>query len=231
MAGCVAALCFVWACERAGFESLGALIPPPVRFEPRDAGQPLPPTEVAGSSADAVPDAALSAAAGAAGGPAAGSGGGAGASGASGAGGAGGAKALDPVSGTLGTTPFNTKVGYVVGRSDELGTTTLYLIDSSVTCQQISSLAWLNDLPSSVHVIEIAFQSTAATGTTLTSSLVSYAKGGSYSFTKARAMTSSLLLTQNKPAIAVDGTLSATFASGSVMGAFHAAACATGMTF
>jgi hypothetical protein len=44
-------------------------------------------------------------------------------------------------------------------------------------------------------------------------------------------MTSALVLSQNKPAIAIEGTLSATFASGSVTGAFHAAACASGMTF
>jgi hypothetical protein len=231
MASCVAAFCFVCACERAAFESLGALRPPPVPVETHDAGQPMPPEEVAGSGAGGGPDAAVSMAAGAAGGLAAGSGGVAGASGGSGAGGGGGAKAPGPVSGTLGTTAFNAKVGYVVGRSEELGTTTVYLLDSSVTCQQLSSLAWLNDLPNSVHVIEIAFLSTASTGTTLTSSLVSYATGGSRSFTKARAMTSALVLSQNKPAIAIEGTLSATFASGSVMGAFHAAACASGMTF
>jgi hypothetical protein len=225
---CAGALCLLTACERAGFESLGALAPTP-QLEPRDAGSPTMPQAIAGSSASPAPDAAMPSAAGSAGLAAVSGGMGGGASGTDG--GAGGNGAPKPLTGMVGTTAFAVKSGFVVENADELGTTNVYLLDSSVTCQQISTRAWLNGLPSSVHVIEIAFASASTPGTTLSTSSISYATGGMYSFTKMRAETSTLMLTQNKPKSVVEGTLMATFSSGSVMGAFHADACASGMSF
>jgi hypothetical protein len=225
------ALCSAPACQQTSFESLGVL-PAPRQFEPSDAGNPLVPVNPVAAGAGAGPAAAVPPAAGSAGAPAAGSGGGSSGGTAGAGGGSAGGGAPSPLTGSVGTKRFDmVKTAFVIGNPDEPGTTTVYLLDSSVTCSQISLLAWLTQLPTSVHVVEIVFSNAAPTGTALTSSAVSYASGGMYSFAKTHATTSSLVLSLNKPATAVEGTLTATFATGSVMGLFHADVCASGVSF
>jgi hypothetical protein len=241
-----AALGWISGCERASFESLGVL-PAAVQPPSRDAGVSSPAPAAADSSAAVLPvagrDVTVAIPSSPAGAAAAGSdvvsglgaggsaamGGVGGVAAAGGMGGAGGGPS--PVMGTLGQNPFDVKAGYVVGLSDDLDTTTLYLFNASVTCDQISNLAWLAQLPANVQVIELMFPSNAATGSAVVGSLISYARGGTYSFSKTFATGYTLVLSANTPLGAVDGTLKATFPSGSVMGAFHAGFCATGLGF
>ena len=123
------------------------------------------------------------------------------------------------------------KAGYVIGYSDELGTTTLYLIDSAVGCDEISGFAWLNQLPASTHVIEVMYPSAATLGSVVAGSVVSIAHGNMFSYSKARATSQTLVLSQNNASGVVEGMLEATFSSGSVKGKFHAELCATGLNF
>ena len=115
--------------------------------------------------------------------------------------------------------------------TDEFGTTTVYLIDTAVSCNDISSLAWLTQLSSDVQVIELSFASSAMTGVPLSNSVVSYAHGGMISFTKTLASAHTLILSENTAGGTVSGTLNATFSSGSVGGDFQADFCATGVGF
>jgi hypothetical protein len=223
------------ACERASFESLGML----AARSPRESTAGRSTIAQAGTEGEHTADAGLNPAAANNAGTAAAAGGSAGFSGGAGSVTAGtfaaaGSGAEPPgLTGSFGTMPFvAVAAGYVVGRTEEMSsTTTLYLIDSPVTCDAISSFAWLNGLPGSVQVIEVTFPSSASTGTTVTASVVSYAHGGMFSFMKSRASTHSLVLSRNMSLGAVEGTLSATFSSGAVSGAFRAGFCATGMAF
>jgi hypothetical protein len=149
-----------------------------------------------------------------------------GSGGASGGGGSPGAPAA--LSGSLTGAAFTVQAGFVSGLSDEFQTTTLYLFDSAISCSQLSTLAWLSQLPSTARVIEITFPTTASTGSPVTGSTVSYARGGTYAFSTMRASTSKLILSRVTQGGAVDGTLMASFGAGSVDGAFHADFCATG---
>ena len=233
----IAAMGGALGCERMGLESLGTLRPeqPRVTAMAADAGSAQP---MAAGNAPALGnvDAGMPLPAagnpspvtvGSAGAPGSGGAGVAGAAGAAGAAGMPGA-----LTGNFGSTPFaSVKAAYVVGNSDEFGFTTMYLIDSSVTCSQVSRLAWLNQLPASVQVIEVMFSRSAMAGSAAIDCLVSFAHGGMYSFTKSGSSMRVLMLSQYMQGGAVDGTLDATFPSGSVSGAFHASYCASGVSF
>lgn len=230
-----ALLCLLTACEGASFESLGTLSSSSTASAPADRDAVAP---AAGSSPQlqlvAAPGVAAgtagatASAAGASGGAAAASMGAIGTSAAAGSRGSAGTPAA--LSGKIGDS-FAVRSGYVSGLSDELEQTTLYLFDSVVSCAAISTLAWLSQLPSTVQVIEVAFPARAPIGSPVLGSSVSYARGGTYSFTKTRASTSSLLLSDVSRAGTVDGTLTASFASGGVSGTFHAEFCASGTAF
>jgi hypothetical protein len=240
--GLALACCAIVACERASFESLGmrrATMTHPVDLQ--EAGELDAESELAGSSASPV-DAGIVTPLAGIGAPVAGSGG---ASGMAAAGGRSGTAEVDAGTGAagaagtagelVGTFPPKTfdsvKSGFVVGRSDELGTTTAYLLDHSVTCDEISKFAWLAGLPEDVQVLEIMFPSSAKTGTPVTGSIISHAQGGMYSFSKTIANMRMLVLSRNETAGVVEGALQATFSSGAVSGVFHAEFCATGMSF
>lgn len=225
------ALCAVTACQRANFESLGTLLErarpsdppvlPPVAGEPGGAGTGF---EAGAGGNEPAPPAAGSGEAGA----------GASGSAAAGSGGAGGAAgARSDLTGSLGPNlPFaSVQSGYVIGRSSEFGTTTLYLLDHKVDCDALSSLGWLSKLPADVQVIEVMFLANATTGTPVTSSLISRAHGGMYGFSKTAAQSHVLVLTRNSDDGVIEGNLMATFSSGAVSGTFHADFCASGMSF
>jgi hypothetical protein len=129
--------------------------------------------------------------------------------------------------------PFEeVEAAYVVGYADEeLGTTAVYLIDSPITCDQVSGFAWLASLPSDVQVIELKFPRTTAPGSVLNDALVSHAHGGTYSFSKVLATAHTLVVTRNSTGGVVEGTLQATFAEGTVAGSFKANLCPTGLSF
>jgi hypothetical protein len=238
------ALCAASACENASFESLGTRRYVAARPRPalRDAGASdaaIDSSVSTGGSFASPGDAAIVLPVAGSGDPAAGSGGASGMVAASGSGGtatagaAGEAGGTAPLTGSFAPKTFDgVKAGYVIGRSDEFGTTTVYLLDRSVTCDEISTFAWLAGLPADVQVIEIMFPTTAMTGSATTGSvIVSYAEGGKYSFSKTIASARTLVLSRNDVGGVVEGTLDATFASGSVSGVFHADFCADGMSF
>jgi hypothetical protein len=237
---CVAALAGLSGCERASFESLGTLV------------SRLPNPPLAGALADTAGDAAeppdvpsepaLSAGSEAAGAPAAGGGGnvaagagppaGAGAAGSGPAGQGGSVAPSGPLTGSFPPLSFaSVQSAWVIGRSDEYGATTVYMIDAALSCDEVSSFAWLTSLPDEVQVIELMFASSASTGVRSSDIVVSYAHGGMYSFMKTPASMRTLTLSQNSSAGAVAGRLDAAFPSGSVSGDFRAEYCATGTSF
>lgn len=218
------------ACERADFESLGTFMTRAIT-QSYDAGSPASEPEPADMPIVTV-DAGLAAAT-AAGQPAAAGGGTGGAAGSAGQAGTGGStEPPGELSGILDTTPFTeVEAAYVIGRSDEFGTTTVYLIDSSVTCDQVSKILWLAPLPSKVQVIEVSFPSSAPLNTPVTGAIVGYARGGMYGFQKTLASARTLILSQNVSGVEVAGTLEATFGAGRVSGTFRAQFCANGVSF
>lgn len=215
------------ACQSASFESLGLLQP--------SSSERLPPTPDAGKidatpgpmAIDAsVPKSPVDPTAGAsAGSPAVAAVSGSGGMSA----GSGSAGAPASLIGDVDGMPFTAQAGYVAGLSEEYRTTILYLFDSAVSCDQISTFAWLSQLPTTVHVIEVRYPTSAATGSPVAGASVGYARGGMYSFSKTRASALSLVLSSSMQNSSVDGTLSATFSSGGVEGLFHADFCATGI--
>jgi hypothetical protein len=220
------------ACEHASFESLGTRPPVELRLDAGAADKkPSSGDDPAGSSADATNTAQ------------AGSGGFAMDSGAAGmltAAGSSGGTVMDTstpqdklgLTGSFDTKMFESvQTAFVIGRSDEFGTTTVYLLDHSVTCDAISSFAWLVALPAEVQVIEIMFLSTTATGSLASGSVISHADGGMFSISKDLASMQSLVLSRNETGGVVEGLLDATFSSGHVSGRFHAEFCASGMSF
>jgi hypothetical protein len=215
------------ACERASFESLGTR--PDVEQRRRvaqpEAGtaemKPSPVEDPAGSSA-VVTDTASAG------------------SGSLAAAGSGGGTVMDPgtpqdtleLTGSFAPKTFaSVQSAFVIGRSDEFGTTTVYLLDHSVTCDEISTFAWLIGLPADVQVIEIMFRSTSATGSLVAGSLISHAEGGMFSISKDISSMQSLVLSRNESGGVVEGLLTATFSTGHVSGRFHAEFCATGKSF
>jgi hypothetical protein len=233
----VVAFALCASCEQASFESLGTR--PAVALRPRvtgpDAGttdmQPSPGGEPAGSSAVATDTANAGA-----GGLAVDSG----TAGMLAAAGSGGIAVTDTdapqdttgLTGRFEPKPFESvQAGFVVGRSDEFGTTTLYLLDHPVTCDEISTFAWLVGLSADVQVIEIMFPSTAVTGSLVSGSVISHAEGGMFSFSKNIASMRSLVLSRNETSGVVEGLLDATFSEGHAGGTFHAEYCASGMAF
>jgi hypothetical protein len=135
------------------------------------------------------------------------------------------------LTGTLGMMPFSARVGYICGEGEEYDTVTLYLFDTMVSCAEISGFAWLAQLPSSVHVIEIVVPMTAPVGSPVSGSRVSAMRGGTYSFAKTLASTSKLVLTSAQPRTSIEGNLTATFAApDEVDGFFHADFCETART-
>jgi hypothetical protein len=145
------------------------------------------------------------------------------------------AGAPDPMlglTGMFGPKSFSAvKAAFVIGLTGEFGTTTVYLLDHPVTCEEISSFGWLAGLSTEVQVIEIMFLTMSATGTLVTSSVISHGEGGMLSLSKTVANPRTLVLSRNEAAGAVDGQLDATFSSGRVSGTFHAEFCSSGMRF
>lgn len=136
------------------------------------------------------------------------------------------------LTGTYETKPFEAvQTAFVIGRSDEFGTTTAYLLDHSVTCDGISTFAWLGGLSADVQVIEIMFPSATSTGSLVDFSVISHADGGMFSISKDIASMQSLVLSRNESGGVVEGLLDATFSAGHVSGRFHAEFCASGMSF
>jgi hypothetical protein len=234
---CVAALLSCAACERAGFESLGtlAVAAAGTRNAALDAGAPAQPTiaDAAPPMTSSAPDPPAPTTLTNAGQPAADGGRGQAGSAGRGSGGSGGsANAPSGLHGDPNSMQFDgVASAYVAGLSDEYGTTTVYLLDDSVTCTQLSSFAWLASLPSNVLVLEVSFPSTAKLGNVVSDSVVSVAHGGMYSFNKVPAVSNTLVLSRNVMGGIVEGTLQAMFPSGSVTGSFHADFCASGLSF
>jgi hypothetical protein len=146
-------------------------------------------------------------------------------------GGADGASGATNITGMLGSAPVKPIVSaFLVTTSP--GETIIYLIAGPVTCAQISISGWLPSIAAGTQVIEIIFPSTTTTGmVSIPSGEANYAFGGMSSLTETVATSGSINITKNTPNTAIEGTVTATYASGSIMGSFHANYCAGGMAF
>jgi hypothetical protein len=162
-----------------------------------------------------------------------GSGAGAGASSGHGdaGGGADGAAGATNITGMLGSAQVKPIVSaFLVTTSP--GETIIYLIAGPVTCAQISISGWLPSIAAGTQVIELIVPSTTTTGmVSIPSGEANYAFGGMSSLTETVATSGSINITKNTPNTAIEGTVTATYASGSIMGSFHADYCAGGMGF
>jgi hypothetical protein len=216
--------CSLAACSPERFESLGSVLPDqPVPGPSRDAG--VTPVIVDASAADA--GTMMKQTAGQSGAAAQG-----GAGGSAAAAGGGGITPMPPaLTGAFGAMPFSVQAAYLCGEAEEDGTATLYLFDHKIICAEVSGFAWLSQLPTTVNVIEIVFPMSSVLDTPVTGSRVSYMRGGTYSFAKTPASTSTLVLTRAALQDSVEGNLTATFGSlGNVSGFFHADFCETART-
>lgn len=131
----------------------------------------------------------------------------------------------------LGTTPVNPIVSaYWINTSP--GETIVYLIAGQVSCSQLGTTGWLTSIPAGTQVIELVMPSTTTTGmVSIPSGEANYAFGGMSSFTETTATSGTINITNNNPMGAIDGTVSAMYAQGSIMGSFHADYCPGGMGF
>jgi hypothetical protein len=137
------------------------------------------------------------------------------------------------VTGTLGSAPLAPIVTALVSANAGNNETIIYMLTSAVTCSQISSPGWLGSIPASTQVVEIVIvPATTVTGTfPVPGSEVNYANGGQISLFETNASSGSITVTQIAPQGVIEGTVSATYPSGSISGSFHAEYCATGQGY
>ncbi len=143
------------------------------------------------------------------------------------------------ISGTYGTAAIlPIQSGLWIGTPDNANETGggpfVYLFSGPITCDQLSQgNGWLNTLPNGTQVMELLI------GTTSTSmgspaaphagpgvAEINYAIAGGSG--ESRATAGNVALTSYTPDVWVEGTMTATFPSGSASGTFHADWCATG---
>jgi hypothetical protein len=158
------------------------------------------------------------------------SGGTGGSGGMSGAGGTG--AGANNVTGTLGTAPLMPIMSALVAANGGAGETIIYLFSAPITCSQISSAGWLPSIASGTQVVELVMPSTTTTGTVaVPGGEVNYNFGGMLSFTETSATSGSIMITMNNPMGVIEGTVMATYSSGSISGSFHAEYCANGQGY
>ncbi len=126
---------------------------------------------------------------------------------------------------------------YWVGQPDDpaeaAGGPFIYLLSSAVTCRDLSMRGWLSRIPPETQVLELIVGTTtvgsaaaAATSAKANASEVNYLFGRASD--EVRATAGTVTLTAYTKGVAVDGTMSLTFPSGSVAGGFHAVYCPGG---
>jgi hypothetical protein len=145
-----------------------------------------------------------------------------------------GASSTYTVTGKIGAAELQPVVSGLVSGQAEAGEKLFYLFSAPITCSQISSIGWLKSIPKGTQVLEFALLSNLdKTGKfAIPPNEAAYAFGGyDAESTEKAASSGSITLTKNSAKGAVEGTVSATFASGSVSGNFHAEYCATGQDF
>lgn len=126
---------------------------------------------------------------------------------------------------------------YWIGQPDDPseahGGPFLYLLSSGVTCNAISVTGWLSDLDANTQVLEMIVGTTTVGATAeAASSAGANVSEDNYLFgrpsSEVRANHGSVTLTAYTKGVAVDGTVSIQFPSGSADGTFHAVYCPGG---
>ena len=163
---------------------------------------------------------------GASGSPGGGAGGGS--SGAAGAGG--GTSGGTTLTGTLGTLGAVKPIvnSWVISNSGE---TLIYMSTAMLTCEMMQTMGtpWLSKVAMGAQVIEIVVKGAPTVKTYTVGPLqgeVNYAQGGRSSSYEVNATSGSITFTKAMAMGPVEGTVMATYASGNVMGTFHAEFCA-----
>jgi hypothetical protein len=137
------------------------------------------------------------------------------------------------VTGMLGTTPLNPIMSAYWINNAFPPETIVYLIAGNVSCSQLGTNGWLAAIPAGIQVVELVMPSSTTTGmVSIPSGEANYAFGGMSSTTETSASSGSINITKNDPMGTIEGTVSATYATGgSIMGSFHADSCPGGMGY
>lgn len=160
-----------------------------------------------------------------------------GASGAAGGGGAAGATTggSSMLTGTLGALGPAQPImaGFAITNGPE---TLVYLSSAPLTCAQMmmGGVKWLSTLPAKSQVVEIVVPGTASAKTYMVGSFmaeVHYAEGSKSSSTEATASSGSVVFSKASKGGVHEGTVSATFPMGMLMGTFHTEWCQGGTEF
>ena len=135
--------------------------------------------------------------------------------------------------GTLGAVK-PTVSSFVITNSGE---TLIYLSSAPITCEMLMAEGgrWLQKVASGAQVIEIVVKGTPSVGAPVNVGLfggeVNYAPGGMSSAYETGATSGSITFTKSEPMGVVEGSVTAQYPSGSVMGTFHAEFCPGGQQY
>ena len=112
------------------------------------------------------------------------------------------------------------------------GETLIYLSSTPITCADVKVSRWLGSIAADSQVVEIVFKGAPTVGKIqVPPGEVNYAAGGKSSSYEVVANAGSINLTKAEAMGVVEGSIDATYASGSVKGSFHAEFCAGGQGF
>ena len=139
------------------------------------------------------------------------------------------------MTGTLGTLGMVKPIvnSWVISNSGE---TLIYMSTAPLTCMQMQTMGapWLSSVMAGAQVIEIVVKGTPTAKTYPVGILqgeVNYAAGGRSSSYEVNAQSGSITFTKAMANGPVEGTVMATYASGNLMGTFHAEFCPMGSQY
>lgn len=111
------------------------------------------------------------------------------------------------------------------------GETLIYMSTAPITCDQLKTSRWLGGTAKGSQVVEIVIKGAPKVADyPVPPSEVNYAAGGKSSSYEVNADSGKITFTK-ADAMIVEGTLTATYASGNVSGSFHAEFCAGGQGY
>jgi hypothetical protein len=112
------------------------------------------------------------------------------------------------------------------------GETLIYLSSSAITCDQLTVSRWLGGTAAGSQVVELVLASPpTASAFPVPPNEVNYAPGGMSSSHEVSADSGTITFSSATPLVAVAGTVSAKFPSGSITGHFEATYCANGQGY
>jgi hypothetical protein len=111
------------------------------------------------------------------------------------------------------------------------GETLIYLTSATLNCSQLMTSRWLGAFSKDAQVVEIVIHGAPKVGAADHDAEVNYAAGGKSSAYEVSANTTNVKVIASTPQSTIEGTVDATYKSGSVSGTFHAQYCAGGQGY